>query len=307
MVLLVLGTALTLAYSVYVREMDFYLPAPRSLLRYLCYLWIPLLCLFLAFLEYNLPKKNVTLFVLSIIPALLIFFIFKGSYGIFAVDNMMLRFIDARFSIAYLLNFKIALILLCVFVAFLFHQHKNKVILFLFSLILIGSVFNNYKNITELREFYAVTENQKIEMAALEKFVKENQNKNFLIANNQWWYNTYQPLADTFLNYPNVYTTNLEYFIRMDDSPVLVKDYEIPLLWLYSNDLNKTYHLEKIDYVILPQKIDIQFADNQKPRYFVNVKNANLLSPIIENAELFYIFQNQDPQMLPKIRVEILN
>lgn len=298
--LLVLGTALTLTYTVYIREMDFYLPAPRSLLRYLCYLWIPIFCLFLAFLEYQLPKKTISLLVIAILPAFLIFFIFKGSYGIFTVDSMMLRFVDARFSIEYILNFKIFLILLVCVVGLLFHKYKNQTILSLFVLMMLGFVFSNYKNITEMRPFYAVAENHKTEMLAIEKFIKENSDKNFLIANNQWWYNLYQPLADSFLNYKNVYTTNIEYFLRMDDSEILVKDYNIPLLWLYSNDLNKTYQIDKIDYVILPKKIDIQFANNEKPIYKIVVKNSKPL----QSYELFEIYQMQNPQILPKIRVE---
>ena len=299
-ILLVFGTALTLSYSIYVREMDFYLPAPRSLLRYLCYLWIPLFCLFLAFLEYKLPKKNISFLFIAMLPAFLIFFIFKGSYGIFTVDSMMLHFIDARFPVEYIINFKILLIILVCVVALFFHQNQNKIILFLFTLMMLGFIFNNYKNITEMRPFYAVSENKKIEMLEIEKFIKNNSDKNFLIANNQWWYNLYQPLADTFLNYKNVYTTNIEYFLRMDDSDILVKDYNIPLLWLYSNDLNKTYQTDKIDFVILPKKIDIHFANNKKPKYFITIKNSQLL----QKHELFEIYQMQNPQILPKIRVE---
>lgn len=304
-VILILGTALTLAYTIYVREMDFNLPAPRSLLRYVTYIWIPLLCILFAFLEYQLPQKKIKLMVYSFIPALLFFFIYKGSYSIVRVDNMMLSFLDARNTALYILNFKILFLILIFFICLFFHFFKTKIIYFIAFLLSLSFVYQNTINIIDLKNQNFVSKNYFLEMNKIENLIKRNPNKAFLVLNNQWWFNLEQGLADSFLNYPNVYTANLDYFLFFDN----INPKEIPVLWFVPNDSGKFYSFKKIDYIILPKNIKLKQINNNlnfnKNDYSIVIENSILLKN--ENQFLFNIYQLKNPHDFPKIHLEFLN
>lgn len=275
---IILVTSITIAYSVTVRE-DFNLPFPRAHLRYLVYIWIPFLCLFLALFENKLPKLNLKQKAFLILSALLMVLFYKGTTG--SGDHTMLGFVYLLLYVPQLhLFWLFKIFLLGITILFAFQIKNKKIFLKAFLIFFIAlQLFNNIYFSISCRANFEITPNEKTEIAALKHLIQNNPNKTFLVVGNG--VPRAQRALDSFLNFPNIATISIANL----KSGVVANFAPAPLVPSASY-LN--YSFMKIDYFIFPNTLEVKMKNSEK----------------ILNAELWRVFENKNNQTIPEFSFE---
>lgn len=311
--ILLIITAFVVTTNIYWTE-DFNGEHVRTLTRYILYSWILFWIFFFAVLELNLFnssnlsnfnfkfyfKNNVfknakLLFLIFLFFSMLLFF--NGSYHRIPMDNTMLFSLDLN-SPKVVLFYKIIVLFLCL----LFYFQKRIFLNVFLGFILVFYFLNNlglyweYKNI-----FYQMNENEKKSITQVENFVKNNPQKQFLFLN-ATWINKHQSLADSFLNYANMATSDIRLFLNNQISHF--EKTNIMPLWRHSNSQNNyVYQFKQVDYFIFPSYLNgkvIMENKIMKIKAKADIPQAKL---ILKN-EHFFIFENPNPQTMPKIKTK---
>lgn len=198
------------AFTVTVRE-DFAREFPRAHLRYLVYIWVPMLAIFLSLIEKNcftniFLKQKIILFFFSFV--LMAFYLGANPVG----DHTMLAFIHSENRV---LIFKIFL-LIALFVFIHFYQKRRYFCIGFLIFFAVIQFFNNRHTIKNFKPFYQVQEKEKMQIKKVQDFIKKQPNKTFLIADKIGTRS--QSAADTFLNEKHVTTVYFDSFQKnMDD------------------------------------------------------------------------------------------
>lgn len=261
-IFIIILSAAVVAFTITVRE-DFSREFPRAHLRYLAYIWIPLLTVFLSFFEkikeYNnnnnnnlknnfnftitFKQKTILFFFAFLI---ILFYLGANPVG----DHIMLAFVRSKEK---LFVFKILLFISFVLFCFNF-KNKNfnqKTIYFLNIFLFVFAVVNFSNNrhaYRHFKPFYEVKSEEKLQIEKMQNFILQNKNKTFLIADELG--NRSLRAADTFLNYENIKTIHL--------NPSFLNDKNI---------------LKNVDYIILNiqnKKTDFLLQNN-----FILKQNLN--------------------------------
>lgn len=279
--LLIINTAIVVSYTIYIRE-DFANLIPRTLIRYLAYIWLPTLMVFLSLSENKIIKTpQKAMWFLIAIPLIIILTIFRGSLSGF-MDYNILALLDVRREPSFIPFLKYSLVALFFIFAFCFQKYTKQLTLIFFAMLSAIYLFCHFEVTALYHKYYGVTDEEKTAIFRLEDFVKQNQNKTFLFANTTWDRN--QGLADAFLNYPNFYVVHIaELLERLERS---VDEKTFSLFWAknYYN-LNPPFSLKQVDFIVLPKALNLNIPNAQKESYGA-----------------FEVFGNQkNPQYFPKI------
>ncbi len=208
-ILIILLSAAVVAFTITVRE-DFAQVFPRAHLRYLVYIWAPMLAIFLSMLEENnfpkiVLKQKILLFFFAVF--LTVFYIGANHVG----DHTMLAFLR---NAEKLWRFKI-LLLIALLVFYFYPKRRYFCIAFLivFSIV---QFFNSRHSIRIFKPFYQISAEEKVQIQKMRDFIKNNPNKNFLVADQIGIKS--QRAADTFLNEANVKTVYFDSFKNNADA-----------------------------------------------------------------------------------------
>ncbi len=278
--LLILNTAIVVSYTIYIRE-DLDNLIPRTLIRYLTYIWLPTLIVFLSLSENKLkqtPQKS--LWFLVAIPLIIILTIFRGSLSGF-MDYNILALLDIRREPTFIPFLKYSLVIFFIVFLFFFQKYTKKITNLFFFILAAIYLFCHFEVSALYHKHYGVMDEEKTAIFRLEDFVKNNPNKTFLFANTTWDRN--QGLVDAFLNYPNFYVVHISELMAGLEKPVSEKIF--PLFWAknYYN-LNPPFSLNAVDFIVLPQNLNLTIP---------NAKN--------ENYGAFEVFYNKNAKYFPKI------
>lgn len=207
--------------------------------------------------------------------------------------------------------FKFVFLVATCFVFFIFYKNSKKGIAFVFSLVFISYVLCNFLLYQQFIKDYFVNEEEKAETAIIEKLIKENPNKTFLIGLRDWAdKNTH--LSDTFFNYPNVISTYANHIVEMipEDQELLFEHIGFQKNWgkndpNYKLDLPENYYPIKnnIDYFIFPKIME--YGVEELPNGEIKTGKFSVLAlkgavPFTDfNGRIFSIFNNQKPNVFP--------
>ena len=275
----ILATTAIIAYSITVRE-DFNLPFPRAHLRYLVYIWIPILCLFLSLFENNLPKLNLKQKLCFILSALLLILFYKGTTG--SGDHTMLGFVYLLLYVPQLhlfWIFKVFLLLATTLFAFQIKNKKRFLKAFLIFFVVVQCFNNIYFSISCCANF-EITQKEKTEIAELKDLIQNNPHKTFLVIGDH--FPRGQRALDSFLNYPNISTIDIS---NLKSGSVL--NFTPPPFVPSASYLN--YSFERIDYFVFTKTIDIKIQNTQE----------------LLNGELWRVFENKNNQSIPEFSFQI--
>lgn len=284
---LIVLSAFVVSYTIFIIE-DYPNLIPRSLIRYVTYIWLPIFIVFLSLLENKITNLNKLYSIFLILPILIILFSYQGSLSGF-MDYNIIALLDTRRTPSLLPFYKTLLFIFLILFVFYFPKFKKLLIYSLFFVLFCFYIICN-KEVTPLYwKTYGVTEKQKTTLNHLEFFIQKNSHKTFLMANTNW--NKTQGLLDTFLNYPNVHVVQIGVLIERIEKQNQVNKESFPLFWAsnYYN-LNPNYFLNQVDYILLPKELNL------------NILEATLLSNL--GGDIFSVFENHHPQILPKIELK---
>lgn len=281
------------AYTITVRE-DFNLEVPRAHMRYIGYLWIPFIIIFLN-------MRNITSLKISGIKywgfigiITIIFYLYKGAYDGSTVDETVLKYL------CYFPKLKFP-ILIGSIIGFSIFIKKQKLILTVFLLFFITiQLVNNTLAINIYKNNYSITNSELCDISSLETFIKTNEHEGFLIISDGR-NDDIDRIADTYFNYKNVYTSTINDLVNrtetsLNDSPIISK--------YYAGDIQKgAYNIDKINYIIirnnglgiLPEKKCVRLADYSNklfstykltnPNYLPKVKKIETIDDFIHNSK----------------------
>lgn len=302
LILLLLQTALVVAFKIYLLE-DMDNALPRVFTRYWVVAWIPLFCFFFSIFEHqHLPSIHPFKWLIFIVPVFFILYYFKGAFTATPMDNTLLYVLNTK-NVFSILLFKIILFFFLVFTILFFYKNNNNyknyyLFVFLFF-VFFSYILNNIQVYKAQKEFYAMNHIEKENIAQLENLVKQNPNKNFLFACDLLIEKPHS-LISTYLNYPNVFITSLQDLIQ--NSGNYVHNYAIPRInYSHLNKIN--YNLKEIDYFIIPQKLNAKDIETGEGFHY----SAEIYqTPILFQNEHFVIFENQSNNIIPPMRLKIL-
>lgn len=285
LLILILSMTFILAYSIFIREdfFDFH-EKPRAALRFVPFLWMPILIVFFSLFENKIPKTKNILFL--IIPIFCILFFYNGIKDITTIDQQIGFLLpkNAKETEAItLLHFKI---LLCFsFVLFYFGLQKfKKQLLWVFVAIFVFlQIQNNARAIYCWQELYSINNNEIKNILETQSFIKNNADKIFLLAGSVPFRGT--RIADSFLNFKNLKSTHILNLLNLNGAEL--KNTTIPVLGgaidFQNPVFTETYYLKSVDFLIFPA----EFAEK-----------LTLPKPIFKNSN-FWIIPNPNPKTLP--------
>lgn len=296
LLILIFTSALVITYTIYLKE-DFYEVAPRALLRYLSFIWIPLLSVFLSLLEKPLNKPSFRAILYFLIPAILIFIVYKGANA--NIHHTMLYFLDLKQPIV-ILNFKIAILIGSIIFALFFHQNK-KIIAAIFLILFSATHFvSNIDVYSKFKGFYSIQKEHFKAIEQIEDLIKSNPQKNFVIGNTTWGDVKMQGLLDSFLNYPNVYTVHVG---KLSDNPpskaLPFSEIKLPMLWHFFYDDERFYNTKHVDYYILPKNLTHFLPYKGRKPVLIDIPNSTYEN----NNLLFHIYKNKTPAIYSPIHL----
>ncbi len=313
LIILIFSSAFTIAYTVFIREITDVISqeTPRAMIRYTVFIPTVFLVVFLSLFENKILSNKKHFIVYTFFVAIILIF-YQVVEGL-AIDSPILLplikgvfFTKENFYI-----FKFVFLVATCFVFFIFYKNSKKGIAFVFSLVFISYVLCNFLLYQQFIKDYFVNEEEKAETAIIEKLIKENPNKTFLIGLRDWAdKNTH--LSDTFFNYPNVISTYANHIVEMipEDQELLFEHIGFQKNWgkndpNYKLDLPENYYPIKnnIDYFIFPKIME--YGVEELPNGEIKTGKFSVLAlkgavPFTDfNGRIFSIFNNQKPNVFP--------
>ena len=275
---IILLTATIVAYSITVRE-DFYYDFPHAHLRYLPYIWLPMLVVFFSLFEVKLKtiqiKEKLFLFVLA--SAFVLSYKGLGPAGAHA----MLGFLRWTFMRPHLPFYAIQKIIFMLIILWCMGSVLNKhTKIFLFCFLIFFSltqVFNTIYFSFGYRKNFELSNIERKEIKKLDNFIKANKNKTFLMIGHN--FPRGQRAMDAFFNYPHIKTIGIHHLKSGD-----VKNFH-PQPFIGSASHSK-YSFNKIDYFVLTSNIKIKFKNTKKEESI--------------SGTLWNVFQNKNNQIIPE-------
>lgn len=301
---LILSTVVAVAYFIFIREdFDFFsMDNPRALLRYVLYAWILFFILCMSIFEkkeLESPLKIKILFL--IIPLFYILFFYKGVADFSHIEQNVLNYLLPIFGSEstenQVLIFKIILcVLSCFFVYFVFFKKQAHCVLKCFLVaFFVLQVLNNAYAALMLPFKYGVRQDEIEQTQKIARFITENPSKTFLILGEA----PTRPLAlaDNFLNFKNVATVRIHTLLQLNqwvkngqvcDIPIAVLSRSLTQDWTQFPP--QSYHLQRIDFVLLPNMFPAQLPPEWALKQF--------------SGAIFTLYKNTNPQILPPVAVQ---
>ncbi len=251
---IILLTAFIVAYSITIRE-DFFSDFPHTHLRYLPYIWLPMLVVFFSLFE--IPLKTITikdkLFLIILASAFVLTYRGLSPMGAHA----MLGFLRWTFMRPHLPFYEIQKIAFMLFIFYcmgnVLNKHTKKFLLCFLIFFALAQVFNTLYFSLGYRKNFELTDTQRQEIKILDNFIKENKDKTFLMVG--YDFPRGQRTMDAFFNYPHIKTIDIKNLKSGD-----IKNFH-PRPFIGSAS-HFNYSFEKIDYFVFTDSINIQFKQN---------------------------------------------
>lgn len=267
LILLVIGTAVTIAYTITIRE-DFGLPyqeTPRAHIRYISYAVWPLLMLL-----FSLFQKKERASVRSLLSAALftsvfglIFVMFwKGAFDASTVDQTSLTYL-LGLDENRLLLFCLALVIgaIC---AVLFFDVLKVLVIAVFLVFFIGvQLFNNAEKIQSYQNNYAMSNVEFEDTAELGTFIREHKNDTFIVVSDLQ--GKTRRLMDTYVNYDNMYTIAWSQISSLQQQGRECEFYELECRY---NGM--AYGIQSGDYLVLERDNAVVLSDNKYSKVLSN-------------------------------------
>ena len=285
LLILILSMTFILAYSIFIREdfFDFH-EKPRSALRFVPFLWMPILIVFFSLFENNIQKTKNILFL--IIPIFCILFFYNGIKDITTIDQQIAFLLPKNAmetEAITLLHFKILLCFSFVLFYFGLQKFKKQLLCVFVAVFVFLQIQNNARAIYCWQELYSVNNNEMVNILETQNFIKNNADKIFLFAGSVPFRGT--RIADSFLNFRNLKSTHILSLLNFNGAEL--KNTAIPVLGgaidFQHPVFTKSYYLKSVDFLIFPA----EFAEK-----------LTLPKPIFKNGN-FWIIQNPNPKTLP--------
>ena len=265
-------------------------------LRYVPFLWIPYMVLFLSSLESisigEMQRKR--RFVLGLgLLAVVIGVLYRGMGFWSNVDQTMLfwtlHWAERRVICA------CCFIIVCLVMCFILY--KDQVLFFRVFLGLWIAV-QLYNNVVAYQRYRAEWEFSGTDIREIEAFVKEHPEDTFCILDNDFYYDgrydfSEARVADTFLNYPNVIRSSLSSVLQAENASMSdqkrleLTEYQFPVYCGMSDELY--YPPQKVDYLLVPKNATC----------VVDESEAEICR--IGDGDWFEIYKLKDSSMLPEI------
>ncbi len=207
--LLILSSAAVIAYTITVRE-DFGLSEPRAHLRYIVYLWLPLMCLFTSLQDTPLPPKRYLLWIIPLLASFAAAYIFLGVEPGSLIDQTMLKYMF--FFGTGILRLRWLLIPLTIVSIFLWTWERRLLYILFFSFFVMLQLGNNYYCIRIYHLTNQVSDAAYTEAEKMEDLITAHPDKNFLIIAEDL--DDTQKLTDTWLIFDNVWTVSADSLIN---------------------------------------------------------------------------------------------
>ena len=286
LILLSVVAAGVVAIKIYIRE-DYLHTCPRAHLRYVTYLWMPFLVAYSSLLESDhesIPKWQYAL--MAVLICICAFF-YRGIVDVSSLDEMVLSYLT-KFNDKLTLLFRLGLPIL-VLGLFWLYQKNRKVFAVLTILMFCGiQALNNAIGIVYCAFCYKVTDTELVEMTSLKETIKEHPEMNFLIIGeaNMAVLDHTQRLADTFLNEPNVYTTDVyNYISKQNENGINLADTRLQGFMFCSEYPDLSY----INYILIRKSFEVEL-------------NKDQCVPVDWfNNKYFDLYAVSDPHQLPNI------
>lgn len=241
--LLLLSSAAVIAYTITMRE-DMGLENPRAHLRYIVYLWLPLMCIFTSLQDTPLPPKKYILWLIPLLASFATAYIFRGVEPGSLIDQTMLKYMFYFGS--GILRLRWLLIPLTIVSIFLWVWERRLLYTLFFAVFTFLQLGNNYYCTYVFHLQNHLPDTTISEAERLESLVTSHPDANFLIVAQDL--DDTQKLADTWLIYDNVWTVSSD-SLKSTQSPAgtdLGKTALSSYIW-GQNDCD----LKAIDYILV--------------------------------------------------------
>ncbi len=203
--LLILSSAAVVAYTITVRE-DFGLNEPRAHLRYILYIWMPLMCIFISLSHTQLSQKKYILWGIPLLASFAAAYIFRGVEPGSLIDQTPLKYMF--YFGAGILRLRWLLIPLTIVSIFLWVWDRRLLYILFFSAFAILQICNNYYCIYVFHLTNQVSKTAYTEVSQIEELINQNPDKNFLVVAQDL--DDTQKLIDTWLIYDNIWTVSAD-------------------------------------------------------------------------------------------------
>ena len=284
MELLALSSAVT-AFTIRAREdYDFGVAYTRADLRYITYLWAPLIIVLFAVLTKN-TKMKIRHCVEVIIIGCGIAFVFRGIAEISALDEMILKYLISMDQ-SNMLSVRIGIALAVVIGVCLLLKNRRALLL-VFSLVFICLQLWNTSIVSVLAaDTNRVSSEELQNTEETADFINAHSKETFLLVGDVMENDRITQLRDTYLNLPNVYATSCQVLLLVQeeagtnlDSKKLMTDF-----WPGA----AAYTLKEVDYILARKDMEIVFES----------------SSCTFDSEVGYydIYKVTNPKVLPKLK-----
>lgn len=280
--LLLLSAAFVVSYTITLRE-DYPSLTPRLHMRYVAWMSIPFLVMFINLLERDIHEENLTQnlrWALVCIVAVFIVTVFQGL-NVSAYDNTMWFVENMNRTTLFFMMLVLAILSI---ISFLFIKKRKKIVLIIFMLIM--SIVQIYDNVYAIHVFstaYSITEEEEQEAMILYHFVDSHEEENILYV--EEWLTRECKIIDTYLAKKNIITTTGKKLCEQNNNEELViGNINIPMAW-YGD-----YVKQDIDYIIINNNYKVIESANCIKLNEACTKNYNTYQ-IIDSTEAISIYE----------------
>lgn len=285
LILLVLGTAATVSYTITIRE-DFgqaYQNTPRAHIRYISYAMWPLLILFFSQLrkkgDSSLRTKLKSVLLTGVLGLIFVMF-WRGAFDDSSVDQTFVTYL-LGLPENYLLLFCLILVIFTMLSLLAFDRWKRGVIVVFLIFFCATQVWNNVVKIQKYQNSYRATDEELSSVMELGEFISQNQQSNFIVITDNLEKN--MRLLDTYVNYKNMYMISWSCINQMQQSRESIQYEDLECRY---NGIS--YGLQAGDYVVIETNGSIVFDD---PRYAAVLSNA-----------FYTVYDIRGAQIVPRFR-----
>lgn len=253
---LAIMSATVISFTISVRE-DFGRVVPRTHLRYVTYLWLPFICLLVNIVEKNTNKKLKKNWYILLVTSLSVIVLYKGAFDASSVDQTMLNYL-CELSQNQILRYSIVFASSILLGLYGFVKHRKQFTLIFLILFSIIQIYNNAISINSHTVTYQISDEEVQDIVAVEELVKQHSDTNFLVIGSK--IDRVQGIADAFLNYSNVYTTNIDYLVAEQNERGIDISRQKLKRFIFGTD---DYSVNYIDYILARTDLVAEFNDEQ--------------------------------------------
>lgn len=270
----------------------------RIHLRYLMFIWMPYFILLCKLILDKCIKNGIFEYILWAIVLVCtagFMFFYQGPHKATLIDYTLLYWMEHwdNFHVLYAaLTFVILIVSFCM-------MRSEKRLPYMASLLFFIFCVQMYNNQAAYRNYRAEYEMDQTGIQTTEAFVRDHPSNNFLIINTGQRVTTDNAkkfdylsgkISDTYLNYPNVYRTSLDWLIEKEkESEDGRCDFRNESIYIDLFFLNQEVKNKRIDYILLP-------VDSGVGSLLEDCKEIEL-----DGQEWYRLYQLSVPSVVPHI------